>query len=64
MTPAQKERFVGNIADNLQHAPREIQLRQLCFFFRADPSYGTGVANGLGIDLASLPNMNKSAVYV
>jgi catalase len=61
MTPAEKERLVGNIADSLQHAPREIQL---CHFFRADPSYGAGVAGGLGVDLSSLPNMNESAVYV
>lgn len=31
--------------------PREIQLRQICHFFRADPGYGSGVARALGIDL-------------
>ena len=63
MTADEKERLVGNIADSLQHAPREIQLRQLCHFFRADPSYGAGVANGLGIDLADLPNMDGATVH-
>jgi hypothetical protein len=30
---------------------QEIQLREICHSFRADPSYGIGVANALGIDL-------------
>ena len=59
-----QERLVGNIVDSMSSVPREIQLRQLCHFFRADPSYGAGVASGLGIDLASLPNMNGTAVHV
>ena len=64
MPPDQQERLVDNIVDSLRHTPREVQLRQLCHFFRADPSYGAGVASGLGVDLASLPNMNGSAVHV
>jgi hypothetical protein len=32
-------------------------LRRLCHFFRADPAYGIGVANALGIDIdQSIPN--------
>ena len=35
----------------------EIQLRQICHCFRADPAYGAGVARALGIDLAEfMPN--------
>ena len=30
---------------------QEIQVRQICHFFRADPAYGIGVANALGIDV-------------
>jgi catalase len=30
---------------------QEIQVRQICHFFRADPAYGIGVAQALGIDL-------------
>jgi catalase len=33
---------------------RNIQLRQLCHFYRADPNYGLGVATALGIDLTGL----------
>ena len=36
---------------------QEIQERQICRFFRADPAYGLGVAQALGIDLAEFtPN--------
>jgi catalase len=31
---------------------QEIQERQICHFFRADPAFGIGVARALGIDLA------------
>jgi hypothetical protein len=30
---------------------QEIQLRQICHFFRADPAHGIGVATALGFDL-------------
>ena len=29
---------------------KEVQLRQLRHFYKADPAYGEGVAKGLGID--------------
>jgi catalase len=31
--------------------PRDIQLRQVRHFYKADPAYGEGVAKGLGIDV-------------
>ena len=49
----------GNIARHMQagNTPQEIQLRQICHCFRADPAYGIGVAQALGIDLAEvMPN--------
>ncbi len=57
-----QERLVGNIADSMMTVPRDIQMRQLCHFFRADPSYGAGVAHALGIELADLPNMTHGSV--
>jgi len=50
-TPEQKERLVGNIARHMTGVPREIQLRQICHFFRADPAYGLGVAKALNLDI-------------
>jgi catalase len=54
MNPEQRERLFGNIARHMQagNTPQEIQLRQLCHFFRADPGYGLGVAKALGIELS------------
>ncbi len=52
MPPDAKLRLFGNIGRHMAAVPREIQLRQLCHFFRADPAYGLGVAKELGIDLA------------
>jgi catalase len=50
-TPEQKERLFGNIARHMASVPREIQLRQICHFFRADPAYGLGVAKALNLDI-------------
>jgi catalase len=54
MNPQQRERLFENIARHMQagNTPREIELRQLCHFFRADPGYGFGVAKALGIELS------------
>jgi catalase len=52
MNPEQRERLFENIARHMQagDTSKEIQLRQLCHFFRADPGYGFGVAKALGIE--------------
>jgi catalase len=54
MTPDQRQRLIGNIAAGLSQTPRNIQERQLCHFFRADPAYGEGVAKALGIPVQEL----------
>jgi catalase len=46
-----QQRLFANIGRHMAGVPQEIQLRQLCHFFRADPRYGMGVAQALGIDL-------------
>ena len=51
-TPEQKERLFGNIARHMTGVPREIQLRQICHFFRADAAYGLGVAKALNLDIS------------
>jgi catalase len=51
MKAEEKERLIGNICASLSKAPRNIQERQLCHFFRADPAWGEGVAKGLGINV-------------
>jgi catalase len=58
MKPEEKERLIGNIVASLSNAPRNIQERQLCHFFRADPAYGEGVAKGLGINVREMVGAN------
>ena len=51
MKPEQQERLVQNIVSNLSQARQDIQMRQLCQFFRADVNYGRQVAAGLGVKI-------------
>ncbi|MBN3940463.1 MAG: catalase [Nostoc sp.] len=51
LTPEQQERLAHNIVGSLSQARQDIQMRQLCHFFRADVSYGRRVAEGLGISI-------------
>jgi catalase len=45
-----RDRLATRIAGVLGQAREEIQLRQVCHFFRADEDYGGRVASKLGID--------------
>ena len=51
-TDEQKDRLANAIAAPLGQARREVQLRQLGHFHKADPDYGKRVADALGIDIA------------
>jgi len=44
-----RQRLIGNIAASLKNAPQRIQELQVQHFFQADPGYGAGVANALGL---------------
>ncbi|MFK7759083.1 MAG: catalase [Phycisphaerales bacterium] len=46
-----RDRLATRIAGALGDATEEIQMRQLCHFFRADPDYGARVAKKLGIQI-------------
>ena len=46
---AQRSRLLDTIAGALQGVPEEIVLRQLDHFRQADPAYGEGVAQRLGV---------------
>ncbi|MCB1938466.1 MAG: catalase [Rhodocyclaceae bacterium] len=54
MTAAQQQALFDNTARSIGAAPREIQLRHICNCSRADPAYGKGVADALGIDLDTM----------
>jgi catalase len=50
----EKERLISNISGSLSQAPRHIQERQICHFFRAGAGYGEGVAKAIGISVDEL----------
>jgi len=50
MDADQQALLVSNIVGAMQSVTRDVQLRQLAHFAKADPAYGTGIAKGLGID--------------
>ncbi|MDJ0735718.1 MAG: catalase [Nostocaceae cyanobacterium] len=51
MSADAQERLIKNIISSLSQAKQDIQMRQICHFFRADPDYGKRVAAGLGIEI-------------
>jgi catalase len=51
---AHRDRLTRRIAGALGQARHEVQLRQLCHFFRADEDYGRRVATHLKIDPSSM----------
>jgi catalase len=50
MTEKDRDHLIGNIVDHLGGAQKYIQMRQTAIFFKADPEYGSRVAEGLGLD--------------
>jgi catalase len=51
MNANQTTQLIDNITRSMKPVPKEIQLRQLKHFYKADPDYGTGIAKGLGISV-------------
>ncbi|MGM0876106.1 MAG: catalase KatA [Bacillota bacterium] len=52
MTEEQREHLVSNIVGAIKPVERdEIKLRQIEHFYKADPEYGTRVAEGLGLSV-------------
>ncbi|MEX0761605.1 MAG: catalase [Dehalococcoidia bacterium] len=52
LDPDHRQRLIGNIVADMKTVRRDIQVRQIGHFYQADPAYGRGVAEGLGIDVA------------
>jgi catalase len=50
MTDEDRDHLIGNITSHLCNAQKRIQLRQTAVFYKADPDYGSRVAEGLGLD--------------
>jgi catalase len=60
MSSEQKAQLFGNTARAIGGAPREIQIRHIGNCLKADPAYGKGVADALGIPLSELPKEAES----
>ncbi|HAH07158.1 MAG TPA: catalase, partial [Elusimicrobia bacterium] len=52
MSPAQQKALFENTARSMGDAPREIKLRHIGNCTEADPAYGHGVAEALGLRTA------------
>jgi catalase len=55
MPVVQQRALFGNTVRSIGGAPRNIQLRHIGHCLKADPAYGKGIADALGISLAELP---------
>ncbi len=51
MNDDQKAQLFSNIAEAMEGVPERIKARQLVHFYKADPAYGCGVAEKLGLDM-------------
>jgi catalase len=51
MSPEQQKVLFENTARNIGDAPKEIKVRHIGNCLKADPAYGKGVADALGISL-------------
>jgi len=56
MTAEQQGRLMDNIAAAMGGVPVEIVKRQVAHFYKADPKYGLGVAERMGLSKADLPS--------
>ena len=54
-SPEQQKVLFGNTARSIGGAPKEVQLRHIGNCMKADPAYGKGVADALGIPASELP---------
>ncbi len=55
MSEEQKKALFGNTARAMGDAPKEIKVRHIGNCFKADPAYGQGVAEALGIPMSDVP---------
>ena len=58
---AHRDRLATRIAGVLGQAREEVQMRQLCHFFRADEDYGKRVAEKLGVDVGEFMQHAREA---
>jgi catalase len=55
MSPEQKKVLFENTARAIAEASREVKIRHIGNCLKADPDYGKGVAEAIGIPLSEVP---------
>ena len=55
MNAAQKKVLFENTARAMGDAPKDVKVRHIGNCLKADPAYGKGVADALGIPLSEVP---------
>ncbi|MGZ9585578.1 catalase [Paenibacillus marinisediminis] len=53
LLPEEQDRLVLNIVNDLKVCRPEVQMRAICNFFRADVTFGTRLADGVGVDISA-----------
>lgn len=53
-SPEQQQRIFQNTANEMQGTTDEVKHRHIRNCYKADPDYGKGVADALGIDINSV----------
>ncbi|MGB7846079.1 MAG: catalase-related domain-containing protein, partial [Candidatus Acidiferrum sp.] len=61
MPAGAKQRLISNIVGSMKGIPPRIQELQIQHFYKADPAYGSGVAKGLGLDIAAIVNSKAAS---
>ncbi len=56
-----RQRLMDNLATSMASVPKRIQELQVQHFYKADPAYGTGVAEALGLDIRAITSRATSA---
>src|SRR4029077_12045518 len=54
MKPDARERLISNIVASMKSVPQRIQEVQIRHFYKADTTYGTDVAKGLGLSIEKI----------
>ena len=55
----EKSQLISNLAEHMCGALKRIQYRQAALFYKADPDYGTRVANALHLDVDKVKHLSK-----
>jgi catalase len=54
-----KDHLISNLVGHMMNAKENIQYRQCALFYKAEPDYGTRVAEGLGLDISKVKSLSE-----